>query len=244
MNDLEGIKPILANVDKAVADLKEIVADVKEGKGTVGKILRDDEIIDQVNQTLSGVNRLVNRANNYKTDVSLYSGFNSKDASRTDFNLDLIPGPERFFRLGVVVSDYGRTVSNETIKTTTVNNGTPTVTNEVKENKDAYKFNLQIARRINHFAYRAGIFESTGGLGVDYLLPDYGFKASLETFDFDKDLGPFVRLATEVRLWSVVYAKIQGEDLASKTDGQSLTISAGLRFNDEDLAALIGLLAN
>lgn len=244
MNDLEGIKPILANVDKAVADLKDIVADVKEGKGTVGKLLRDDEIIDQVNQTLSGVNRLVNRANNYKTDISLYSGFNSKDASRTDFNLDLIPGPERFFRLGVVVSDYGRQLSSETVKTTTVGNNAPVVTNEVKEEKDAYKFNLQIARRINHFAYRAGIIESTGGFGIDYLLPDYGFKATLETFDFDKDLGPFVRLGTEVRLWSVVYAKIQGEDLASKTDGQSLTISAGLRFNDEDLAALIGLLAN
>lgn len=244
MNDLEGIKPILANVDKAVSDLKEIVADVKDGRGTVGKLLRDDEIIDQVNETLSGVNKLVNRANNFKTDIALFSGVNSKEASRTEFDLDLIPSPERFFRVGIITSDYGRDVVDETTTTTTVGSGSPTVTNEKEVNNSEFKFNLQIARRIDHFAFRAGIFESTGGFGIDYLAPDYGFKATFETFDYDKDLGPFVRLATEIRLWNVVYTKLSAEDLASKNDGQSYTVSAGLRFNDEDLASLIGILAN
>lgn len=244
MNDLEGIKPILTNVDKAIADLREIVADVKAGKGTVGKLLRDEEVIDQVSETLSGVNRLVNRVNNYKTDLMFYTGVNSKDATRTEFNIDLIPGPERFFRAGVVVSDYGRRLLDETSTTTTVDGGTPTLTETVKEDTDGYKFNLQMARRLDHFAFRAGIFESTGGLGVDYISPGYGFRASLEAFDYDKDLGPFVRISTELRLWSVLYAKVQAEDIASKTDGQSFTVSAGLRFNDEDLASLIGILAN
>lgn len=243
MNDLDNIKPIIKNVNKAVADLKDIVADVKSGKGTVGKLLRDDEVIDQVNETLSGVNKLMNRVNNFKTDVALYSGFNSNNASRTEFDLDLIPAPERLFRVGVVVSDYGRNPYEETETTTTTGSSSSTV-NVREVDKSGYKFNLQIGRRIDHFAFRAGLFESTGGLGVDYILPDNGFKATFETFDFDQDLGPFVRLATEFRIWSVMYGKISGEDLASKDDNQSYTISAGLRFNDEDLASLIGILAN
>lgn len=244
MNDLDDIKPLLKNMNKAVADLKDIVEDVKSGKGTVGKLLRDDEVIDQVNQTLSGVNRLMNRVNNFKTDVSLYSGINSKDASRTEFNLDLIPAPERLFRLGVVVSDYGRNPYEETETTTTVDNNTPVVTTEREVYTNGYRFNLQIGRRINHWQFRAGIIESTGGLGVDYILPDSGFMASAEAFDYDKELGPFVRLSTEFRLWSMFYTKLQAEDIASKTNDQSYTVSAGLRFNDEDLAALIGILAN
>lgn len=244
MNDLDGLKPILANVDKAVKDLKEIISDVKDGKGTVGKLLRDDEIIDQVNETLSGVNRLVNRVNNFETDIAIFSGVNSNNASRTEFDLDLIPSPERFFRIGIITSDYGREITEETTTTTTVGSGTPSTTNQKEVQNSDFKFNLQIAKRINHFAFRAGIIESTGGFGVDYLAPDYGFRASFEAFDYDKDLGPFVRLSTEIRLWNVVYTKIMAEDLASKTDGQSFTVSAGLRFNDEDLASLIGILAN
>ena len=243
MNDLDNIKPIIKNVNKAVADLKDIVADVKSGKGTVGKLLRDEEVIDQVNETLSGVNRLMNRVNNFKTDLSLYSGFNSNDASRTEFDLDLIPAPERLFRIGVVVSDYGRNPYEETETTTTTGSSSTTV-NVREVDKTGYRFNLQIGRRLDHFVFRAGLFESTGGLGVDYLLPDNGFKATFETFDFDQDLGPFVRLATEFRIWSVMYGKVSGEDLASKNDNQSYTISAGLRFSDEDLASLIGILAN
>jgi phospholipid/cholesterol/gamma-HCH transport system substrate-binding protein len=243
MNDLEDIKPLLKNVNKAVEDLKEIVADIKSGKGTVGKLLRDEQVIDQVNETLSGVNRLMNRVNNFKTDVSLYSGFNSNDASRTEFNLDLIPAPERLFRLGVVVSDYGRNPYTLT-ETTTTTGGSSTV-EEIREvNKSGYRFNLQIGRRYDNFLFRAGLIESTGGLGVDYLLPSRGLKASLETFDFDQDLGPFVRLATEFRIWNVLYGKLAAEDLASKSNNQSYTVSLGLNFSDEDLAALIGILAN
>jgi phospholipid/cholesterol/gamma-HCH transport system substrate-binding protein len=244
MNDLEDIKPLLKNMNKAVADLKDIVSDVKSGKGTVGKLLRDEEVIDQVNETLSGVNRLMNRVNNFKTDVELFSGANSKSATRTEFNLDLIPAPERLFRLGVIVSDYGRNPYTETETTETVDNNTPSVKTVREVQKNGYRFNLQMGRRINNYVFRAGIFESTGGLGMDYILPDAGFKATLETFDFDQDLGPFVRLATEIRIWNMLYGKISGEDLASRDNNQSYTISAGLKFSDEDLAALLGVLAN
>ncbi|MEX1099458.1 MAG: hypothetical protein WEB87_03460, partial [Bacteriovoracaceae bacterium] len=61
MNDMESIKPILANVNQATEDLKNIMADVRSGKGTVGKLLSDDEVVDQVSETLAGVNRIVNR---------------------------------------------------------------------------------------------------------------------------------------------------------------------------------------
>src|SRR5690606_1132956 len=50
MNDMEQINPILTKVNQAVTDLREIVGDVKSGKGTVGKLLRDEEVIDRVNE--------------------------------------------------------------------------------------------------------------------------------------------------------------------------------------------------
>lgn len=244
MNDLEDIGPILSKVNQAASDLKDIIADVKSGKGTVGKLLRDEEVVDKVSETLSGVNRLVGRVNNFKTDIALFTGANNEYGGRTDFNVDLIPSPERFFRLGVVISDYGPELTSERTTTTTVDDNDPVVTNEREVNKSAFKFNVQMGRQFNNTVVRAGIIESSGGLGIDYIFPNSGLRTSLEIFDYQEDVGPQVRLATEIRLYNIFYTRLAGEDLASNADQQSYTISAGLRFSDDDLASLIGILAN
>ena len=245
MNDMEDLKPILAKMDQSISDLRDIIADVKAGKGTVGKLLRDEEVVDKVNETLAGVNRIVGRVNNFKTNISLYSGVNSLNGGRTDFDLDLIPSPERFFRFGIVVADYGPEIATETTTTTSTDGGGDTIIREREVEDSAYRFNIQIGRRFNRFMARAGLIESKGGLGLDFIYPEYGFRTGLEVFDYQEDVGPNIRLYTELRLWNVFYTKLAGEDLGnSGEDGNTYTVSAGLRFNDEDLAALIGLLAN
>lgn len=243
MNDLSKIGPILDKVDATVSDLKVIVADVKDGKGTVGKLLRDDAVVDQVSQTLSSVNRLVNRINNIEADIGLSSGANTRTGSDTRFDLDIYPAPERFFRLGIVTNDFGPEQDRETDTYTSTNNGPVTKTNVRKINKDAFKFNFQIGRRIQRFGLRAGLIESTGGVGVDYFFPDWGIRTGVELFDYQKDAGPNLRLMGEFKIWNVLFTRIAGEDLISKDGKQSATISLGLRFNDQDLAALIGIFA-
>ncbi len=65
----------------------------------------------------------------------------------------------------------------------------------------------------------------------------------MELFDYQKDAGPNLRLVTEVKLWNVLFARVSGEDLVSKSGAQSATFSLGLRFSDQDLAALVGIFA-
>ncbi len=242
MADLAKIGPILNKVDDTVEDLKLIVADVKEGKGTVGKLLRDDAVVDQVSQTLSSVNRLVNRINNIEADIGLSTGANTLTGSDTRFDLDIYPAPERFFRLGVVTNQFGP--QNETeIDTYTTENGTETKKTVREVNKSDFKFNFQIGRRIQRWALRAGLIESTGGVGIDYFIPDFGIRTGIEMFDYQKDAGPNLRFYSEVKIWNVLFTRIAGEDLISKEGKQSATISLGLRFTDQDLAALIGIFA-
>ena len=241
MKDLSKLNPIMANVDKAVLDLKEIIADVKAGNGTVGKLLRDEEVIDRVNETLSGVSQIVNRVNNYRTDISLYSGASFNDGTRTQLDVDLIPAPERFFRFGLIQTDFGRDISDSKSVTTSVDDGPSSTTQTETVNEDEFKFNLQIGRKLNNWVFRVGLIDSTGGIGVDYNLYHLGLGATLEAFDFDEDLGPSARFAMESRLWNIIYARATAEDFLSKEGDQNYTLSVGLKFTDEDLAALIGL---
>ncbi len=243
MGDLSKIGPILDKVDATVSDLKIIVADVKEGKGTVGKLLRDDAVVDQVSQTLSSVNRLVNRINNIEADIGLSTGANTRIGSDTRFELDIYPAPERFFRLGVVTNDFGPQTETETDTYTTVDGGQESKRSVRKIDKSNFKFNFQIGRRIQRFALRAGLIESTGGVGLDYFVPDFGIRTGLELFDYQKDAGPNLRWYSEIKIWNVMFTRLAGEDLISKDGKTSATISLGLRFTDQDLAALIGLFA-
>ncbi len=243
MSDLKKIGPILDNADAAVKDLRIIISDVKDGKGTVGKLLRDDAVVDQVSQTLSSVNRLVNRINNIEADIGLSTGVNSRIGGDTRFDLDIYPAPERFFRIGVVTNDYGPRIEQENETCSTTNGGPESCTETRKLNKSQFKFNLQIGRRIQRLGIRAGLIESTGGVGMDYFFPDWGIRTGAEVFDYQKDAGPNLRLLTEVKIWNVFFARLAGEDLVAKDGKSSATFSLGLRFNDQDLAALIGLLA-
>lgn len=240
MNDLENVGPILEKVDSAVTDMKVIIADMRAGKGTVGKLLRDEEVVDSVNQTLSGLNTIVNRVNNFKTDVMIYTGVNNIDGSKTELDVDLMPSPERFFRFGFVSGD-GTTLRQVTTNTTVVDNESPTVTEDIEVDENPFRFNLQIGRRINRLTVRAGLIETTGGVGFDYLLPQYGIRNSFEAYDFREDIGLNLRYTFEFRLWNVMHAKIMGDDLGRSADKHIYTFSAGLKFSDEDLAALIGL---
>src|SRR5690606_20491563 len=158
-NDLTKVGPILDNVDSAMGDLKIIMADMKDGKGTVGKLLRDDAVVDQVSQTLSSVNRLVNRINNIEADIGISTGANTRLGSDTRFDIDIFPAPERFFRLGIVTNDFGPELERETTTYTTENGGPEREVTKRRINKDEFKFNLQIGRRIQRFGLRAGIIE-------------------------------------------------------------------------------------
>ena len=232
---MADIKQVLSNTKKITGDVQGIVADLKLGKGTLGKMLVEDEIADQVKDTLSSVQRIVGKAEALRTELSIYSGVNSKSGGDTEAALRIYPSPERFYHLGIASSELGPDYE-KTIVTTT--NGL-TVTENRKENvKNTLRFNAQIGRRINDFDFRGGLIESTGGLGVDYRLQAIGTKVSFDAYDYKKDSGPNLRMAIEAQIWNVFYGRASFNDAVRNT--RSGTVSGGLRFNDEDLKGLLG----
>ena len=70
---MADIKEVLANAKKLTGDVQSIVADLKQGKGSLGKMLVEDEIADQVKDTLSSVQKIVGKAEALRTELSFYS---------------------------------------------------------------------------------------------------------------------------------------------------------------------------
>ena len=232
---MADIKEVLANTKKMTNDLNAIIADVKRGKGTVGKLLVEDEIADQVKDTLSSVQKIVGKADALRTELSVFTGANTDGGGESEVALRIYPSPERFYHLGLTTSEIGP--DTETITETTTNGSTVTQ-NKKESQRDTFRFNAQVGRRIQDFTFRGGLIESSGGLGVDYYLQHLGAKFSLEAFDYKKDKGANIRFITEMQLWNILYGRASLEDAARKQ--RSATVQAGLRFNDEDLKGLMG----
>lgn len=234
-SSLAKVKKILANVDGMTGDLQSIVADMRAGKGTMGKFLVEDEIADEVRETLAGVQKIVGKVDAIRTELEVFTGANSDYGSESSIGLKIFPSPERFYLLGLVTSEIGPDKERTIISTV---NGVATTEERLERNRETYRFNIQLGRVIGPWTFRGGIIESSGGFGLEYEIRNWGTRFMLEAFDYRKNIGINARISLEQQLWNVFYARLAMED--SLEENRSGTFSAGLRFNDEDLKGLIG----
>jgi phospholipid/cholesterol/gamma-HCH transport system substrate-binding protein len=63
----QNVESAVENLSRSSEDLKEITHRLREGEGTLGKLLSDDELIERLNSTLSKLDSLI-------TDIKLHPG--------------------------------------------------------------------------------------------------------------------------------------------------------------------------
>ncbi|MCY4644691.1 MAG: MlaD family protein [Bacteriovoracales bacterium] len=236
---VKRIRPILENIEKITSDFKEIVSRIRQGRGTLGRLIIDEEVVDQVTETLSGVRRLVNKVDSIQTEIQVYTMANSKRDAITDLNINVYPSPGKFYRLGLTSSEFGPEDKKEV--RSIVDGGPEQVTSTTERKSDEYRFNAMVGRSIKNWTFRFGFLESSGGIGIDYRFKPYDIGLNMDIFDYRESIGPQLRLSLNTRFWNIFYGKISGEDLLANEDKRSLSIGAGLRFTDEDLKGLVGL---
>ncbi len=240
ISKMAELSVVIDNFKDASNSAKEIMASINSGQGVVGKFLTDKETEEQVSDTISNVNKLVSRINSVQSDIEMYSGYNTEHGSKTELGVDLYPTPERFYKLGVVMSDFGPTTSKKK-RTSSTTGGVTTVVDEEEQDIDALKFNAQIGRVFQNWGVRGGLIESTGGAGVDLYINKANTKLSADIYDFGSSDGANLRFTGDVRLWNVLYGRATLENTLSKS--RSVTVGGGLKISDEDLASIFGFLA-
>jgi phospholipid/cholesterol/gamma-HCH transport system substrate-binding protein len=167
------------------------------------------------------------------------------DSSRESFGFDLYTTEPRFFRVGVVSSPVGKNkTTKETITTIGPDGTTSTVVVKSVKNTDDFTFNAQVGWRLGQTNLRAGLFESTGGLGVDrFLLKDKGVL-TLEAYDFSRDeKAPHLRFEGRYFMNRNLYL-FTGYDDPRWRENRSLLIGGGITWTDDDLKYLMGTAAS
>jgi len=240
----EALREVVANFRRVSQDLGETIVAVKRitgkidrGEGTIGKLIQEDETVDNINATLTSLNDYLEEKDRFRTYVD-YRGeylFESEEM-KSYLSLRIQPKEDKYYLLQVVDDPAGDT--DETVTTTTVN-GVSTTEHRERVDKDELKFSAQIAKRYYDLGLRAGIFESKGGVGADYYFLDDSLVLSMEAFDFDEDDKPHLKFKADFTPFQYLYMTAGFDDFVSDEDNESFFVGGGLHFSDEDLKTLL-----
>ncbi|NPU83945.1 MAG: MCE family protein [Syntrophaceae bacterium] len=220
-------------LNKTVASLQDVSDKLSQGKGTLGKLINEDETVTNLNTGLTGINRYLAKQEQYRTHLG-YRGeylFESNNW-KSYVDLRIQPREDYFYILGLVADPRGR----KYIRDYTVNG----VTSRVEEwDKNGLLFNAQVAKRYRDVVLRGGIFESTGGAGLDYLAFNDRLKLTFEAFDFtDDNRRAHLKGYGEWRLLKYLYLTAGWDDFIN-SDNRSPFVGFSIRFEDDDLKYLM-----
>ncbi|HXI14409.1 MAG TPA: MlaD family protein [Thermoanaerobaculia bacterium] len=263
---VDNLRTLSADLKKTTENLNAITGQVKSGEGTVGKLIFDDTAHTRLTSTLesveSGVGELRNtlgRVNKIALDLGIKSDFYvglDEDAegnplgsnSRSGVQLRLTPNPEknRFYNVEIMDDPRGD-MKDKVIRTSITDEATgATSTTTKRETKFErnYLLSAQAGWKFGDLDLRAGVIDSAGGVGADYLLRER-IRVTAEAFDFggSRSENPHLRVFGEY-----IFRKEKDNApsifLSSGVDNPlndvAITFGGGIRWRDDDLKYLLG----
>lgn len=232
---IQKVNRASTSLEHALNNIDQVTTRVNKGQGTLGKLTKDEKLIDEVQGVAEGVGEFVGGLNRLQTIVGLRTDYQFLSSTVKSYvSLRLQPREDKYYLIQIVNDPRGLT-SFEQIDVDTTNPNQPSHYREVRTvTKNSFRFSLQFAQRFGPFTGRFGIMESTGGVGLDTDLFDNRFELQQDLFGFGEVVLPRWRVSLGYefinRLWL-----LGGVDDILSPDRRDYFVGLQLRFNDEDL---------
>ncbi len=246
--DLAGAMGSLNDIGLAAKEIRDVMAKINEGQGTLGKLVNDPETAQKLNDTLDSFGALSQRIEQIRTEVAFEGNtYTNEAAGGGEFSLTLAPRPTRFYQLGVSADGFASQAGNVNDR------ANPYFGRDFgKETKYTAQFGHvfeNAAGSGQDVALRVGLKNSTGGLGVDTFsqLPVVGNKVKLSADLYDiggthtpGSDSPRLDLTARTDIIGKTVYGVVGYDNVLNQEYGSPKVGVGVRFQDDDLKYLLG----
>lgn len=255
----DALRGKLDKLDGVISNSESITSKIDQDKGTLGRLVNDPAIADNVEAITDDAKGFLGTLFGLKAYVGLRSEYNVfAGLARHYVTVELHTRPDKYYLIELekgprgdypdITLEFDPTVDpNYWVRKSTIN--------------DSIRFTFQFAKRFSWLTLRYGIKESTGGIGADADLKwwGHGLRFSVDAFDASFDQYPRIKLAMAYELFRHLYVLGGVDELLNKPQylqivkgtsevptqfdsfryGRDYFFGAMLRFNDEDLAALL-----
>ena len=273
-----NIKDVSASFSRMSQPITDTVNKIKSGEGVLGALVSDEKMLKDVKMSINSVKNYFDYVDRLGIDFdmhveSMYGRGNDLDFkdSKGYMNMLVSPSEDYYYLLGITSSYDGiikRTRTDQQWynqeKQPMVPDYTPMenwaklyfapVRQEYVRHYDAFTWNLQFARTIGRFGFRAGLFESTFGMGVDYdvpLLSDARWLTTLEAYRFYEFLPEtlegrsnfaiersHLKWLNRIYFNDSLYFVFGADDIISKYN-KNYFVGMGLAFGDDNIKYIL-----
>lgn len=252
---ISNIKEISQKLETTADNLNDITGRIREGKGTVGKLVESDETHKNLNDALvavkegvGGLNKALGAANKIKLDLGLRTEYLSRGGNGKGYltvNINKENSPQ-FYQVELATQPLGRRVQNIKTETITFPDGhRETYTIEEQQYKDELSITALFGYNLGNLSGRAGIIESRGGGALDYKTLKDRLRFSAELFDFNRpdNYSAHAKVSTRFYFSPSVYVTGGWDDFLNRSrKADSLFVGAGIRWSDDDIKYLLSSL--
>lgn len=226
-------------LDKSLKNIESTTARVDRGEGTLGRLTKDEGLIDEVESVTSGISDYVSSLAQLRTILSLRTDYQFRAQTVKSFlELRLQPREDKYYSVELVNDPRGLT-RIEQINVNTTNPNEPSQYQEIRSTtSNALRFSLQFAQRFGPFVGRFGLKESTGGVGLDVLALNDSFELRQDLFGFGEVVRPRWRLSLGYAFLNRLWLMGGADDILS-VDRREYFVGMRLRFDDEDLKSVL-----
>jgi len=270
-NMQQNFDRIAKSVDHVSNPVHDIAQKINDGRGIIGQLIHDDEAYKDLRYAVSGIKRYFDKVDQLAVifDVhteSMYGPFQKHcfHDSKGYFNLRIHPTEDYFYLAGLVAAQSGRLVRTEETRQWFDAKDHELVPGDLclSDNKklkyaplrrqqtrifDQLLYNIQFGKVFGNFAFRAGLFDSTGGVAFDIDMPlgtpKLRWVSSFEMFDIRGrnrlcDDRPHLKWLNKMFITRNLYFTFGADDFISKNNKNGF-VGVGIRFADDDVKYLL-----
>jgi phospholipid/cholesterol/gamma-HCH transport system substrate-binding protein len=236
---IQRVNRASGTLEDALKHADNVAARIDRGEGTIGRLTKDETLINEVESTVETVSDLVGGIGRMQTVVTLRSDYNFLANSLKSYvELRLQPSEDKYYSIEIISDPRGKT-SFEQIDVQTTDPNRPATYREVRTvTTDDLRFSVQFAKRIGPFTGRFGIKESTGGIGLDFHLLDDRLELRQDLFGFGETLTPRWRVSLGYEFLRKLWL-LGGVDDILNDDRRDYFVGLQLRFTDHDLKSIL-----
>ena len=262
---------VVPSIREGADGVTQLMNNLNEGKGVIGRLVTNEELAEDVRTSLEGLRLYFDQIDKLGVVFDMWGESMQGRGqhlciqdTKGYFNVRVHPTEDYFYILGVTGSNYGIVRRFQTFRSWEDSCGVPInpdslhltdrdklkfapQKNKIVREYDALTYNLQFAKVFSNVAFRAGLFESTFGVGVDLDIPldttTYRWVSTLEMFDFRGRLRvcddrPHLKWLNKIFFTQNIYFVAGFDDFVSR-DSKNAFVGVGLRFADDDVKYLV-----
>lgn len=263
--------------ESGIAPIREAMQKFNDGKGVLGQLLNDEQTSDDIRTAIGGVRSYFDKIDKMKVLFDIHTeamggpveGRALMHENKTYANMRLHTAEDYFYLVGLVSSRNGQVQRFDETRNWYDDSCHELVPADLhlSDNKklryaryrklkvrslDKLLFNVQFGKIFGNFAFRFGLFDSTGGVGMDIDIPfgvaDLRWVTTFEAFDFSginryyedtrEDNTPHLKWLNRMFVTRNIYFTFGADDFISRFNKNAF-FGIGLRFVDDDIKYLL-----